>query len=111
MSDNLKIVRGVILGFAAIFVLLFIFSALGLFQIKFWGVKYDDAQRERFEHTQSYVQGMESQLSALRLEYESQEEGPRKEAIRRHILTKASQIDRDKLPADLVAFLNRLENR
>lgn len=76
---------------------------------RFWAPKMENAKREVFENTQSYVQGKISYLSQMRLDYESTMDMGQKQALRRMILTEAAQVDNSKLPADLRGFILRLK--
>ena len=80
-----------------------------LFTFKFWAPEFRDAQREVFEQSQSYVQGKETYLARLRLQYETAEEGPQRESLRRMILTEASTVDGEDLSEGLQEFLAELE--
>lgn len=74
---------------------------------RFWAPKMENAKREVFENTQSYVQGKAEYIGRLRYQYEAAEPGAQKEALR--ILSEASTVDNKKLPADELAFLNSLK--
>lgn len=94
-----------------IFIIVYIggFFILGsnFFIYKFWAPKYRNVQREVFEQTQSYVQGKNTYISRLRLQYESTEEGQR-EALRRMILSEAETISRENLTPGNRSFINSL---
>lgn len=91
------------------FVLGFIATGGGLVTYKFWAPKQENARRQVFENTQSYVQGKIGSLSQDRLAYESSDPGPQKQALRTMILSEAAQIDNAKLPADLQSFVSSLK--
>jgi len=76
---------------------------------KFWAPKMANAQRQVFENTQSYVQGKVDYLTRLRFEYQTATDESRKAALRTMIITEAAQVDNDKLPPDLQAFITRLK--
>lgn len=75
---------------------------------RFWAPKQENARREVFVQTQSYVQGKIAYLTELELAYE-QADGPQKASIRTTILREASQIDSHNLPADLNGFISTLK--
>jgi hypothetical protein len=75
---------------------------------RFWAPKQENARRVVFENTQSFVQGKIEHLSDLQLAY-GQAEGNQKAALRTDILREARQIDNDKLPVDLRAFISGLK--
>lgn len=97
-------------GLIAVAVLTFTANAIGLVNLTFWGPKYQQAHREIFEETQSYVHGKASHISRLRLEYESTESDSRKRALRGMILAESSAIDITLLPPELRAFIQQLQN-
>lgn len=92
----------------ALFVVGFISAGGDLAMFKFWAPKYENAKREVFENTQSYVQGKVSYISSLRLDYEKAT-GDQKESLRRMIVTEASNVDNDKLPPDMRSFISDLK--
>jgi hypothetical protein len=103
--------RGIALGVGGLVLLgLLLFAATGfnLGMLRFWGPQFQDARRDIFEHSQSYVQGKVSHLSRLRAAYEAADAGPAKESFRRQLLTEASTIDLGLLPAELQAFLRSI---
>jgi hypothetical protein len=75
--------------------------------------RYENAKRNVFEQTQSYVDGKIAYLSTLRLDYESAKAQPgaeiRRESLRRLIVTEAAQVDNAKLPDDLRVFVSDLK--
>ena len=75
---------------------------------KFWAPKQENARRQVFVQTQSYVQGKIAHLTDLQLAYE-QAEGAQRSTLRTVILREAAQIDNDKLPADLRGFVERVK--
>lgn len=99
---------------AAFFVILFVIYVAGFFATggnlaiyKYWAPQMEDARREVFENTQSYVQGKNTYLSRLRLQYETAE-GKQKDALRRIILSEAETIDLEHLTPANSAFVNSL---
>ena len=52
-------VIGVILG---LFLLIFLANEFSIFGTKFWGVRKENARREVYERTQSYVEGKRQEL-------------------------------------------------
>jgi hypothetical protein len=73
---------------------------------KFWAPKQENARRQVFENTQSYVQGKTEYLSKLRYQYQEAESGSTHQAsLRTLILSEAATVDNDKLPEDLQTFI------
>jgi len=58
MKDWHKVIIGIICFFALIFTI----NEFNIFGIKFWGVRTENARREVFEQTQSYVEGKRQDL-------------------------------------------------
>ncbi len=76
---------------------------------RFWAPKQENARREVFENTQSYVQGKTEYLSKLRFQYQEAEPGSaHKASLRTLILSEASTVDTGKLPTDLQVFIGGL---
>lgn len=87
-----------------------LFAATGFdySMFKFWAPKYENARRQVFENTQSYVQGKVTQISRLRYEYQSAS-GAQKAALKQLILDEAANVDNTQLPVDLQVFINSLK--
>ncbi len=76
---------------------------------RFWAPKQENAKREVFENTQSYVQGKTEYIGRLRYQYLAAEPNSAQQAsLRMLILSEASTIDNDKLPYSLKAFVQQL---
>lgn len=52
-----------------IFVFIFAANEFEIFGMRFWGVRQENARREVFEHTQSYIQGKRQELIKLHHEW------------------------------------------
>jgi len=95
----------------AVFFIVYIggFFILGgnFFLYKFWAPRYRNVQRQVFEQSQSYVQGKNTYISRLRLQYENVPE-QQKEALRRLILSEAETITRENLTSANRTFINNL---
>jgi len=103
---NTLIVIGVIVG---LFALTFLANEFEIFGIKFWGVRKENARREVYEQTQSYVEGKRQELTKYRLEYQRTKDITEKEAIRQTILQSFANFDENKLPSDLLDFLHQMK--
>lgn len=75
---------GLVLGLS------FVGNAVGLWSIKFWGVKYENARREVFEQTQSYNHGMITNVDNLCLEYYRVDSDSHRNALKATIRHKVS---------------------
>ena len=76
---------------------------------QFWAPKMENAKRQVFENTQSYVQGKVEYIGRLRYQYLAAEPGSAQQAsLRMLILSEASTIDIDKLPYAEKAFVQQL---
>jgi len=60
------ILIGSIIG---LFILIFLANEFSIFGTKFWGVRQQNARREVFEQTQSYVEGKRQELIKLHHEW------------------------------------------
>ncbi len=77
---------------------------------RFWAPKMENAKREVFENTQSYVQGKTEYLIRLRFQYQQAEVGSAQQAsLRSLIVSEAALVDNSKLPPDLQAFVNQMK--
>ncbi len=70
-----------------------------------------DAERDVYENTQSFVHGKIDQLSKMKREYEGTEDDVVRKAIRNEALIAADTIDRVKLPLSLRKWLSQLETK
>lgn len=78
---------------------------------RFWAPKMENAKRQVFENTQSYVQGKTEYIGRLRYQYLDAEPGSAQQAsLRMLILSEASTIDIDKLPYAEKAFVQQLRD-
>lgn len=94
-----------------IFILAFVGNAIGLFNLNFWGTKYQNAQYHIFKNSQPYQQGMAQDLQNMRLKYldpRSTEE--QKEAIRATVQQRFGGYDPRELPPDLQGFYYAMMN-
>lgn len=107
MKEGFKFFGVALLVLVAIYALGFLATGGNLAIYRFWAPQMEDARREVFEQTQSYVQGKNTYIGRLRLQYESTE-GRQREALRRLILTEAETIDTENLTPANQAFINSL---
>lgn len=56
-------------GLVGLFLLIFLANEFSIFGVKFWGVRKENARREVFEQTQSYVEGKRQELIKLHHEW------------------------------------------
>jgi hypothetical protein len=99
-----------ILGFFALIVLVNEFEIAG---VKFWGVRKENARREVFEQTQSYVEGKRQDLIKYHHEWVNASDED-KIAIEFTIRQSFSQFSEDKYLADqpdLYNFLKMVKNK
>lgn len=105
----MKIFATLFLVVAGICGLMWVFTGNDLAVHKTFDPKYADLHRNVFEHSQSYIQGKIDYISQLRLEFETADKG-HKQALRNMILTQASTVDLNQLPADMHSFINSLKD-
>ncbi len=94
-----KIVIGSFLALLVVYALGFLVTGGDLAIYKFWAPKQENARRQVFENTQSYVQGKIQNLSQECFAYHSAA-GIQKQALAGEIRNEAETIDISKLPAD-----------
>lgn len=107
MKQTLAIIAVVI----GLFAFVFLANEFEIFGIRFWGVRVENARREVFEQTQSYVEGKRQELTKYRLEYQREKDPIAREAIRRTIIESMANFDINKLSPDLQNFLEQLKNQ
>ena len=88
--------------------LTFFFDSLGLTEIKLFGTKFENAHREVYEQTQSYVEGKRQEIAKYRLEYMRSTSKEDREAIRSTVLQSMANFDISKLLPEQQAFLEKL---
>jgi hypothetical protein len=94
----------------AFYIIAFVVTGGDLFIYRFWQPKVENAKRQVFENTQSYVQGKTEYISKLRFQYKTVEQGSAQQtALRELILSEASTVDNDKLPMDIQSFISSLK--
>jgi hypothetical protein len=92
-------VGGLILAILLVIVLDQFGFALGLWDVAFWGVKTQNARRQVFVETQSYVQGKIQNIGQECFAFRKAD-GSQRSALAGEIRNEASTIDLTKLPAD-----------
>jgi len=112
MKTGIKIFLGFI-GVIVLFLALELgFGWFGVFYTKTVGKAKENARREVFEETQSYVEGKRQELIKYRLEY-MRADSSDKEAIKMTIVQSFANFDedkhRDKFSAELISFLKEMK--
>ena len=88
----------------------FLLRGWGLVNFKFWAPKYEDAKREVFTHTRSYVEGKIQELAKLKLEYDRSGDETEKEALASTIRHSFAEMNSDHLPYKLKIFLQEIRS-
>lgn len=108
MKDGLKVFLGFI-GIVVLFLALNLgFGWFDVFKTKTVGKAKQDAQREVFENTQSYVEGKRQEALKYRLEYMKADSSDR-EAIRMVVVQGFANFDEEKLPIELRNFIHDMK--
>lgn len=94
---------GVIVG---LFVLVFAANEFEIFGTRFWGVRKENARREVFEQTQSYVEGKRQELVKLHHEWVTADSADKKviEAVVRQSFANFDETKLQDFP-ELYSFL------
>jgi hypothetical protein len=93
-----------------LFALMWIVQGNDFFMYKFFAPKYEDARREVFENTQSYVEGKRQDLVKYRLEYMRAKTDEEKSALKYTIVQEFANFDETKLPdGELRSFLYQMK--
>lgn len=88
----------------------FVFGWTDILFTKTVGKAQQNANREVFEQTQSYVEGKRQELTKYRLEYMQSKTAQDSNAIKMTILQDFANFDNTKLPPELKSFLESLQN-
>lgn len=97
----------IILGIAT---LTFGLNYLGLINYQFFAPKYENARREVFENTQSYVEGKRQDLVKYHYEFIRSKSTQDKEAIRMVIIQSFANFDLTKLSPELRKNFDEIVN-
>ena len=114
--------KGTILGCAGAAVLFLVLIVFGLAMdwvvegnqfllYRFFVPKQEGVRREVFEQTKSYNEGMKQELQNMMYEHARTPDKNAKAAMASVILHRVSEIDEDKLPSDLRAFVSDLRRQ
>jgi len=101
------------LGIVAFIALIVLVNEFEIAGVKFWGVRKENARREVFEQTQSYVEGKRQDLIKYHHEWVNASVDD-KIAIEFTIRESFSQFNEDKYLADqpeLLSFLKNIKNK
>lgn len=95
----------------AILLLGWVIQGNDFFMYKVFAPKYEEARRETYEQSTSYIQGTIQELERLQVEYVNAPNESAKETVAAVILKRASGFPEDRLPSDLRIFINDLKNK
>ena len=94
-----KVVLFAFLGLVVIYALGFLATGGDLAIYRYWAPKQENAKREVFQNTQSYVQGKIQNLEQECFAYHKAD-GVQKDALAGEVRNEATTIDMNKLPSD-----------
>jgi len=99
----------VIASIVGLFALIFLANEFSIFGTKFWGVRKENAKREVFEQTQSYVEGKRQELIKLHHEWNKASDDE-KIAIEATIRMSFANFDESKIEQpELYSFLKNIK--
>lgn len=105
--------QAIVLGIIGFFALIVLVNEFEIAGVKFWGVRKENARREVFEQTQSYVEGKRQDLIKYHHEWVNASDDD-KVAIEFTIRQSFSQFNEDKYLVDqpeLLSFLKTIKNK
>ena len=103
----MKIIGGIIGIIIVFFGIIFILNEFSLFGVNFWGVRQQDARRQVYEHSQSYVEGKRQELAKHYYEWQRAASSDKK-AIEGVIRLKFANIDEELIQSqELRNFLQK----
>lgn len=92
-----------------LFLLIFLANEFSIFGTRFWGVRKENARREVFEQTQSYVEGKRQELIKLHHEWNNAS-GDDKLTIESTIRLSFANFDESKIEQpELYSFLTKIK--
>jgi len=94
---------------AALFGLTWLVQGNEFFLYKYFAPRQAAVEREVFEETKSYNDGMVQELQNMQFEYAKTTDVKAKDAMASIILHRAAAYDETKLPADLRSFIQDLK--
>ena len=102
-----KAVLSIIIGIVLIFLAIFLLQYIGIANYKFFAPKYQNAQREVFENTQSFTEGKRQDLIKYYHEWlNSDKDG--KNAIKELVIDDFSSIEISKLTVNEQNMYNKI---
>ena len=105
----MRIVLITIGSIIVLFILIFAANEFEIFGTKFWGVRKENARREVFEQTQSYVEGKRQELIKLHHEW-NKANADDKIAIEATIRMNFANFDESKIEQpELYSFLKTIK--
>lgn len=99
----------IILSIILFWLIMFWLQYASIINYSFFQPKIENAKREVFENTNSYVQWKKQEISKYRLEYNRAQSEEDKNAIRITILHASNSIDLADLWYDLESFVRSLQ--
>lgn len=103
----MKIFSRILITILLIIILYFSLGYLGIFGIKFWGVKRENARREVFEQSQSYVEAKRQSIVKYYDEYRNADSNE-KIVIRKIVLQEFANFDLNKLSPQQLQWYNQI---
>ena len=94
-----RVALAMLVGLVIIYGLGFLATGGDLAIYKFWAPKQENAKRQVFENTQSYVEGKIQNIEQECFAYHKAD-GAQKDALAGEIRNEATTVDLDKLPSD-----------
>lgn len=99
-----------VLFFASIIGVAWLFQGNDFFLYRFFAPRYEQVRRETFEQSKSYNQGMIQELENMHYQY-IQADDEHKKALSFIILHRVADYNQDNLPSDLRTFINDLRSK
>jgi len=108
MNDGIKIGLWCLAGLVLVCGIAWIAQGNDFFMYKYFAPKYAAVQRDVFENTPSYNQGMIQELQNMQFEY-IKATPTQQVALRKIILHRAAPFPENKMPVDLKLFIQQLK--
>lgn len=108
MRDFLTFIGIMVLAFGLVLGLAFGAPYIQLQVMRMYGTELESVRTDIYRENKSYVEGTVRDLREMKVEYEKASDD-HKSALKSLILQRAGELDWDRLPSDVRAFLKEIE--
>lgn len=110
IKDTLAFIFGTIIAIAVVIGIGFGINYLNLLSYSFFAPKYEDARRNVFENTQSFVDWKNQEIDKYYMEFSRSDSDKEKKAISSVLIHSLAWVDEEKLGYTEKLYLNEMKN-